>query len=87
MKNLLKKVLGSQHEREVKKLQPTVAEINSVFQGLSSRSDEKLKLNYLWLLLYITSAQKGHESRIWLDHVVVAKSYIGPIGVKKKKRK
>jgi preprotein translocase subunit SecA len=42
-KNLLKKVLGSQHEREVKKLGPMVDEINQVYEGLSSLSEEELK--------------------------------------------
>jgi len=43
MKAFLKKVLGSQHAREVKKLQPSVDEINQIVQGLSSLSDEELK--------------------------------------------
>jgi len=43
MKALLKRVLGSQHAREVKKLQPIVDEINRVFEGLSSLSDDELK--------------------------------------------
>jgi preprotein translocase subunit SecA len=43
MKAFLKKVLGSQHAREVKKLQPLVDEINQFCEGLSSLSDEELK--------------------------------------------
>ncbi len=43
MKAFLKKILGSQHAREVKKLQPIVDEINSVYQGLSGLSDEEVK--------------------------------------------
>ena len=43
MKAFLKKVLGSQHAREVKKLQPIVDEINRVSEGLSSLSDEEVK--------------------------------------------
>jgi preprotein translocase subunit SecA len=43
MKELLKKILGSQHAREVKKLQPLVAEINEICEGLSSLSDEELR--------------------------------------------
>jgi len=43
MKAFLKKVLGSQHAREVKKLQPVVDEINRIYAGLSSLSDEDLK--------------------------------------------
>jgi preprotein translocase subunit SecA len=43
MKALLKKVLGSQHAREVKKLEPAVEEINRFFEGLSSLSDDQLR--------------------------------------------
>ena len=43
MKAFLKRILGSQHAREVKKLQPIVDQINEVFAGLSSLSDEELK--------------------------------------------
>ncbi|MGD2120286.1 MAG: preprotein translocase subunit SecA [Gemmatimonadota bacterium] len=43
MKALLKKVLGSQHAREVKKLQPLVEEINRVSEGLSSLSEDLLR--------------------------------------------
>ncbi len=43
MKALLRKLLGSHHEREVKKLQPLVAEINRIYQGLAALSDEELR--------------------------------------------
>jgi preprotein translocase subunit SecA len=43
MKELLKKILGSQHAREVKKLQPLVDEINEICEGLSSLSDAELR--------------------------------------------
>jgi len=48
------------------------------FEGFQWRSDENLKLNFLWLLLYITDAAPGHVSKVWFDDVVVAKRYIGP---------
>jgi hypothetical protein len=48
------------------------------FEGFQWRSDPKLKLNFLWILLYISKAPPGHVSRIWFDDIVVAKSYIGP---------
>ena len=41
--------------------------------------DEDLKLNFLWLLVYITTADTGYESEIWYDQVIVATEYIGPI--------
>lgn len=49
------------------------------FEGFRWRSDENLKLNFLWLLCYITGSPPGHTSRIWFDDIVVAKEYIGPI--------
>jgi len=49
------------------------------FEGFRWRCDERLKLNFLWVLLYITKAPQGHESRVWFDHIVVAKRYVGPL--------
>ena len=49
------------------------------FEGLRWRKSDKLKLNFIWMLLYITKAPKGHFSRVWFDNIVVAKQYIGPI--------
>jgi hypothetical protein len=52
----------------------------SPFEGLRWRSHERLKINFLWVLLYITRAPRGHESKVWFDDIVVAKEYIGPHG-------
>ncbi len=49
------------------------------FEGFRWRDAERLNLNFIWLLCYITKAPNGHESKIWFDNVVVAKKYIGPI--------
>jgi hypothetical protein len=49
------------------------------FEGFQWRNDEKLNINYLWVLLYITKAPPGHVSKVWFDDIVVAKKYIGPI--------
>ena len=49
------------------------------FEGFRWRSDEKLKLNFLWVLLYITKAPNGHVSKVWFDNIVVAEKYIGPL--------
>ena len=43
MKAFLKKILGSQHARTVKKLSPTVDEINRFCEAFSSLSDEELQ--------------------------------------------
>ncbi len=49
------------------------------FDGFRWRQAEQLKLNFLWVLLYITKAPPDHVSRIWFDHIVVSKTYVGPI--------
>ncbi len=48
------------------------------FEGFQWRSDENLKLNFLWILLYITHAPPGHINKVWFDDIVVAREYIGP---------
>ncbi|MEX2139999.1 MAG: carbon-nitrogen hydrolase family protein [Pirellulales bacterium] len=49
------------------------------FEGFRWRTADDLKLNYVWLYLYITQAPAGHVSRVWFDDVVIATEYIGPI--------
>jgi hypothetical protein len=49
------------------------------FEGFRWRRDEQLKLNFLWVLLYITKAPRHHVSKVWFDNIVVAHDYIGPI--------
>jgi hypothetical protein len=49
------------------------------FEGFRWRRDEKLKLNFLWVLVYITKAPRDHVSKVWLDQIVVARQYIGPL--------
>ncbi|HVP36077.1 MAG TPA: preprotein translocase subunit SecA [Terriglobales bacterium] len=41
--NILTKIFGSKHERDVKKIQPIVEEINAFFEEYKSLSDEELK--------------------------------------------
>ncbi len=43
MKNILKLILGDQHEREVKRLQPIVDEINELYEEYHELSEEELK--------------------------------------------
>jgi preprotein translocase subunit SecA len=43
LKTLVTKLVGSRHEREAKKLQPLVAEINEHFRAHASLSDEELR--------------------------------------------
>jgi len=43
LKTALKALLGSQHKREAKRLQPVVDEINEIYEGLSALSDDQLR--------------------------------------------
>ncbi len=52
---------------------------NKTFDGYQWRTVEELAVNYLWTYLYITRAPQGHVSKVWFDHIVVAKNYIGPL--------
>lgn len=55
------------------------------FDGFRWRSSNDLKVNFVWLLHYVTdtSNRRNRDShtvnRVWFDNVVVATSYIGPI--------
>ncbi len=59
-----------------------VPEGGAPFEGFRWREDERQKLNFVWVLLYITKAAAGHESRVWFDNIVVARDYIGPMKAK-----
>ena len=43
LKTALKTLLGSQHKREAKKLQPIIDEINEIYSGLESLTDDQLR--------------------------------------------
>lgn len=43
LKSAIKAFVGSRHKREAKKLQPLVDEINQIYDGLSSLSEDELK--------------------------------------------
>ena len=49
------------------------------FEGFQWRTVEELKVNYVWIYLYLPTADEGQVSKIWFDDVVVATDYIGPI--------
>jgi hypothetical protein len=53
------------------------------FDGFRWRDNDKLQLNFIWLLCYITKSPPKHVSKIWFDQIVVATEYIGPIRGKK----
>ncbi|MBN1671066.1 MAG: hypothetical protein JXR37_08545 [Kiritimatiellae bacterium] len=49
------------------------------FEGFRWRAVPELSINYIWTSLYMTKPPEGYVSRVWFDHIVVAKTYIGPM--------
>jgi hypothetical protein len=57
------------------------------FEGFRWRTSPALKLNFFWLLHYVTenAARQNHVAaphrinRVWLDDIVVGTAYIGPV--------
>jgi len=57
------------------------------FEGFRWRTSNDLKINFLWLLHYVTEgpyqqnkvANPNPVNRVWFDDIVVATDYIGPI--------
>ena len=48
------------------------------FPGFAWRNVPELNANAIWLYRYMSSPEKG-TSKVWWDHVVVARKYIGPL--------
>jgi hypothetical protein len=57
------------------------------FEGFNFRTSTDLKINFFWLLHYVTEnaarqnkvAKPNPTNRVWFDDIVVATSYIGPV--------
>jgi hypothetical protein len=57
------------------------------FEGFRWRRSDELKINFFWLLFYVTenAGRQNHVekpnpvSRVWFDDIVVSTEYIGPI--------
>ena len=49
---------------------------SSAFEGFQWRNDERLKINFFWLLYYMTGETDKIE-RVYFDDVVVSTAYIG----------
>ncbi len=57
------------------------------FEGFRWRTSDELKLNFFWLLHYVTDyaarankvADPDPTNRVWFDDIVVATDYVGPI--------
>ncbi|MSR23141.1 MAG: preprotein translocase subunit SecA [Gemmatimonadetes bacterium] len=64
VKSLLKKVLGSQHEREIRKVRPLVDEINQLAEEFSKLSDEELRAKTDEFRAYIAERAEPLEERV-----------------------
>lgn len=53
--------------------------VGSPFDGFRWRSNPAVVFNYIWLKNYSTNNTSTENNDVLYDHVVVAKSYIGPI--------
>ncbi|HTF56588.1 MAG TPA: hypothetical protein VK661_05070, partial [Planctomycetota bacterium] len=49
------------------------------FEGFQWRNDANLNLNYLWIEHYADTVASGSTLAVKYDHIVVARSYIGPM--------
>jgi hypothetical protein len=57
------------------------------FEGFRWRNSTDLKINFFWLLHYVTEnaahqnrvANPKRQNRVWFDDIVVATEYVGPI--------
>ena len=48
------------------------------FPGFAWRNTPQLNINGIWLYRYMSRPEQG-TSKVWWDHLVVAKKYIGPL--------
>ncbi|MCR4413290.1 MAG: hypothetical protein NUV77_12800 [Thermoguttaceae bacterium] len=48
------------------------------FPGFAWRTTPDLNINAIWLYRYMSQPEQG-TSKVWWDHLVVAKKYIGPL--------
>jgi hypothetical protein len=59
-------------------------------EGFRWRSNPDLKVNFFWLMLYVTEnaarqnrvANPNPVNRVWFDDIVLATEYIGPMAPK-----
>ena len=49
------------------------------FEGFQWRNDENLKLNFFWLLYYMTDGTVGQTDQVFFDDIVISTEYIGPL--------
>lgn len=52
---------------------------SSPFKGFRWRTNDDLKINYIWIEFYDDTSPSGDSHYIKFDHLVMGKKYIGPI--------
>lgn len=50
------------------------------FEGFQWRNYRQLNINYFWLLYYLTDGISDQRDTLWIDDIIIATNYIGPIG-------
>jgi hypothetical protein len=56
------------------------------FEGFSWRTSDKLKINFFWLMHYVTADNQRRNQQdvaqditVWFDNIVISEAYVGPI--------
>jgi hypothetical protein len=65
--------------RKVLDLKPGATLDGATFPGFQWRATDALNINWIWIKHYATQDPSGYVGKLKYDHLVVAKSYIGPI--------
>ncbi len=74
MKKLFQKIVGSSHDRQVKKLRPLVDEVNEIYESLQELSEEELKGKTEEFKAYIRERSEPLEKEIAELRATKAKS-------------
>ncbi len=52
---------------------------STAFEGFQWRYDDSLKINFFWLLYYMTDGKPGVTDTVWFDDIVISDGYNGPL--------
>lgn len=66
---------------------PVLVQGGEPFEGFRWRTSPDLKINFFWLLHYVTEnaarqnrrAKPNPINRVWFDDIVVSTAYVGPL--------
>jgi len=51
---------------------------STVFEGFQWRKDKNLRINFVWLLYYMTDGRENQKDTVLFDDVMISTRYIGP---------